>query len=151
MRGFPDTIYPNVDTQTRLASETADNISWSKYADEATRTQPATGLVRSALSRITFTTAASSTPLATLVRDVKNLAAEKRTIVLAGRSKRLAAESHHAEMQVLLGGGESGIVNVGLANEMRKTLGDVPTALLVSGVSAGLLVVQASAAVGETA
>ncbi|KAG9009515.1 K(+)/H(+) antiporter [Tulasnella sp. JGI-2019a] len=149
MRGFPDTIYPNITTQTRLASETADNISWFKYAPaDASHTAPShPPIVQSALGRMEFITITSPTPLRQLIQTVASMASNKRMVVIAGRGKRLAVESHQDEMKLLLGaGGSATVINSNMGNEMRKTLGDVPTAFLASGVSAELLVMQASAA-----
>lgn len=146
MRGFPDTIYPNVTTQTRLTSDTADNICWFKFAPSNTPNaqSPAhTPIVQSALMRMEFKNLSSPVPLHILGQTVAVLAEAKRTIVIAGRGKRLAVESHQDEMQTILGP-QSGAAHAGLGNEMRKTLGDVSTAFVVQGVSAGLLVMQAS-------
>lgn len=148
MNRFPDTIYPNVTTHTKLESDTADNIWWFKYAPrESGDADPPSHapIVQSALSRMEFSTVTSPTPLRTLMQTSTGLQEGKRLIVVAGRGKRLAAESHQDEMQALLSGGQSG--HSGLGNEMRKTLGDVSTAFLIAGVGAELLVVQASAAV----
>ncbi|KAG8861709.1 K(+)/H(+) antiporter [Tulasnella sp. 330] len=146
MRGFPDTIYPNVTTQTRLASDTADNISWFKYApaDSAHTAPEHPPIVKAALTRMEFVTTNSVTPLRHVIQTVSGMALKKRMIVVAGRGKRLAVESHQDEMQLLLHANEAANSSVG--NEMRKTLGDVSTAFLVSGVGAELLVMQASAA-----
>lgn len=145
MNRFPDTIYPHETTQTRLASDTADNICWFKYApqkpqDAIPPSHPPT--IESALARIQFSTMTSATPLRSLMERSPSLSGGRRLIVVAGRGKRLAAESHQDEMQVLLSGGQSGYGALG--NEMRKTLGDVATAFLISGVGAELLVVQSS-------
>ncbi|KAG8952977.1 K(+)/H(+) antiporter [Tulasnella sp. 424] len=142
-----DTIYPNVTTQTRLASDTADNICWFKYAPQEDPDAIApqhTPQVQDALTRVTFTSLSSPKPLHSLVDKASEVAAERRLIVVVGRGKRLAAESHHDEMKILLDE-EEGRKHGGLGNEMRNTLGDVATAFMVSRVSAGLLVMQASA------
>ncbi|KAG8987370.1 K(+)/H(+) antiporter [Tulasnella sp. 427] len=147
MPRMADTIYPNVTTQTRLASDTADNICWFKYAPQEDPNAIApqhTPQVRDALTRVTFTSLASPRPLHTLVDQASEVAGEKRLIVVVGRGKRLAAESHHDEMRTMLSE-EHGRRHGGLGNEMRNTLGDVATAFMVSRVSAGLLVMQASA------
>ncbi|KIO20684.1 hypothetical protein M407DRAFT_81305 [Tulasnella calospora MUT 4182] len=146
-----DTIYPNVTTQTRLASDTADNICWFKYAPQEDPNAIApqhTPQVQDALTRVTFTSLSSPRPLHSLVDKANEVAAEKRLIVVVGRGKRLAAESHHDEMKTLLDE-EQGRKHGGLGNEMRNTLGDVATAFMVSRVSAGLLVMQASATQGQ--
>jgi len=58
---------------------------------------------------------------------------------LAGRSRRLAVENHRDELKQLVE--EHGSVG----NEVKKTIGDVATALVVSGCKAGLVVIQAGA------
>ncbi|KAG8893490.1 K(+)/H(+) antiporter, partial [Tulasnella sp. 417] len=146
-----DTIYPNVTTQTRLASDTADNICWFKYAPQEDPNAIApqhTPQVQDALTRVTFTSLSSPRPLHSLVDKATEVASEKRLIVVVGRGKRLAAESHHDEMKTLLNE-EQGRKHGGLGNEMRNTLGDVATAFMVSRVSAGLLVMQASATTNQ--
>ncbi|KAG8907858.1 K(+)/H(+) antiporter [Tulasnella sp. 403] len=147
MAKYPDTIYPNVTTQTRMASDTADNICWFKYApQESPDAAPPqhTPEVQEALARITFTTLSSPTPLKDLIARISGDAIGKRQLVVVGRAKRLAVESHQDEMKSLLSE-QQGFGHGGLGNEMRKTLGDVATAFVVSGVPAGLLVMQASA------
>lgn len=145
MNRFPDTIYPHETTQTRLASDTADNICWFKYAPQVSEhaippSHPP--IIESALTRIHFSSVTSAAPLRSLMERSTGLSGGRRLIVVAGRGKRLAAESHQDEMQVLLSGGQSGYGALG--NEMRKTLGDVATAFLISGVGAELLVMQSS-------
>lgn len=95
-----------------------------------------------------FSTVSSPTPLSLLVQKLTEMAKEKkRTVVLAGRGKRLAVESHQDEMSALL---SDGSVHATLGHEMRQTIGDVSTSLVVSGVAAGVLVMQTSLA-AETA
>jgi len=144
---YPDTIYPNVTTQTRLASDTADNICWFKYAPaQAGSTAPErTPRVVDALNRVTFNSLASPTPLNALVQQAAEKATAGRLIVVVGRAKRLAVESHQDEMKTILGD-QHGFGHGGLGNEIRQTIGDVATAFVVSGVSAGLLVMQATPA-----
>jgi len=145
---YPDTIYPNITTQTRMASDTADNICWYKYApqDSADGTPPQhSPQIQSALKRVTFESMSSPTPLKSLISQVNLDSTGKRVLVVVGRGKRLAVESHQDEMKSFLEGDHHhGSFASGLGNEMRKTLGDVATTFVVSGVSAGLLVMQAS-------
>ena len=61
-----------------------------------------------------------------------------RLLVLAGRSRRLAVENHHAELKGVME--EHG----GVGNEVKRTVGDVTTALVVSGCQASMIVFQAA-------
>lgn len=96
-----------------------------------------------ALSRVQFTELATPNPLHAAVDDASSLLNDliekkSRLLVVAGRSRRLAAESHHAELKELME--EHGSVG----SEVKKTIGDVATAFVVSGCKAGLVVVQAA-------
>ncbi|KAG8937216.1 K(+)/H(+) antiporter [Tulasnella sp. 418] len=151
MNRFPDTIYPNISTQTRLESDTADNICWHKYAPDENKNgaRPSHPQdVEDALTRISFKTVTSPTPLQALTQHVRNIASQKRVIAVVGRAKRMAAESHQDEMRTLLGSTdhEGGFWHAqGVGNEMRKTLGDVASAFVASGTETSLLVMQAAA------
>ena len=137
---FPDTVYGHATTQTRLQSETADNIAWTKY----TRNEEA-ALVP-ALSRMTFSEVATPAPLHRVVEEAQGLAASAvedraRLVVLAGRSRRLAVENHATELKGLVE--EHG----GISGAVRRTVGDVATSLVVSGCRANVIVFQAALAV----
>lgn len=60
------------------------------------------------------------------------------TLVVLGRSRRMAVEDHHKELKKLI----EAYGHVG--GEVRKTIGDVATALVASGCNVGLIVLQAS-------
>lgn len=60
------------------------------------------------------------------------------TLVVLGRSRRMAVEDHNKELKMLI----EAHGNVG--GEVRKTIGDVATALVVAGCNVGLVVLQAS-------
>jgi hypothetical protein len=144
MSAFPDTIYPNATTQTRLESDTADNICWNKYAPRdspESESAPRSADILSALTRMAFVTVHSHIPLHTFAERgaaaIEN--GNSRVMFVVGRGKRLAAESHHAEMKALLG------ENPNTQAEMRKTLGDVGTYIIHWGCAAPILVMQASA------
>jgi hypothetical protein len=140
--GFPDTVYGQATTQTRLQSETADNVMWSRYALHSTE-EPATPLT-DALSRIKFLEVATPVPLHAAVQSassqLESLAERRslRLLIVAGRSRRLAVESHQQELKMLME--EHGSVG----NEVRKTVGDVATAFVVAGCKAGIVVIQAA-------
>ncbi len=147
MHRIPDTIYPNVTTQTRLASDTADNICWAKYGPDPSGSSSVKhpSEVQAALSRIQFTSLSSATPLHELVNQVTAFPSGQRSIVVVGRAKRLAVESHHDEMSVFVKEAH-GAVRGSVGKEMRKTLGDVASAFVISGNQTGLLVMQAAVA-----
>jgi hypothetical protein len=131
--GFPDTMYGNATTQTRLQSETADFISWARYttplADTPFRDDS------DALSRATFEKLASPTPLHAALKRAR---LQNHPVVVVGRSRRLAVEDHHAELRALEA--EHGAVRA----DVRKTVGDVGAAFVMAGIDTNLLVMQAS-------
>lgn len=88
-----------------------------------------------------FQELATPIPLHTLVTEVQvRVEAHKGKCVLAvtGRSRRLAVENHTQELKELMK--EHGSVG----SEVKKTIGDVATAFVVSACGAGVIVVQAS-------
>ncbi|KAF7980666.1 hypothetical protein HWV62_37087 [Athelia sp. TMB] len=138
--GFPDTVYGYATTQTRLQSETADNLAWSRYASPRSEQHPSH--LAEALSRIDFMELQTPVPLHAIVSRASqqfDALVEKRSrlLVVAGRSRRLAVENHRDELKELIE--EHGSVG----NEVKKTIGDVATAFVVSGCKAGLVVIQA--------
>lgn len=138
--GFPDTVYGYATTQTRLQSETADNLAWSRYASPPSEQHPPH--LAEALSRIEFMELQTPVPLHAIVSRASlqfEALVEKRSrlLVVAGRSRRLAVENHREELKELIE--EHGSVG----NEVKKTIGDVATAFVVSGCKAGLVVIQA--------
>jgi hypothetical protein len=136
MTGFPDTMYGKATTQTKLQSETADGVTWAKYATRPSPTATDDPTLNEALSRVTFEELASPTPLHTALHHARTL--KHRPIVVIGRSRRLAVEDHHAELRMLEG--EHSAVRA----DVRKTVGDIGTAFVSAGFDANLLVMQAS-------
>ncbi|KAI0632272.1 Sodium/hydrogen exchanger family-domain-containing protein [Trametes polyzona] len=137
---FPDTVYAHATTQTRLQSETADNIAWSRYTHPDASSDPA---LAPALSRMDFSEVGTPAPLRYVIKQALSMAhaaadERSRLLVLTGRSRRLAVENHHAELKSVME--EHG----GIANEVKRTVGDVATSLVVSGCQASVLVFQAS-------
>ncbi|CAE6497674.1 unnamed protein product [Rhizoctonia solani] len=124
--GFPDTVYAAADTQTRLASDTLDDMMWTRCSTELEATN------------IAFSTISSSTPLRSIVSLAQTLASKRRLISIIGRGKRLAVESHRDEIKEFGGSGEVG-----------KTAGDVAAALFVSNVKGPIVVLQAAYASGR--
>lgn len=140
-----DTVYANATTQTRLQSETADNVAWQTYAtpqnDSSPNQSPET---RYALSRIQFTELETPAPLHDLLRlsevEISNAveASSARSFIIVGRGRKLAAGLHSKELNKILEG--KGVIG----NEVKKTMGDVATAVIASGIPAGLLVIQSA-------
>lgn len=137
-----DTVYGNQTTQTRLASSTADGLIWDKYTKPPSET-PSPALTV-ALSRISFSMEASTAPLRTVIDLAQASLTQnvgKTLIVFLGRSRRMAVESHQAELRQIMieAGGHMG-------SSVPKTLGDVGAALVAKGVHTSLLVMQAAVA-----
>lgn len=90
-----------------------------------------------------FRAHASPTPLHAVIDEVhtqlgRAATAGQRVIVVLGRSRRMAVEDHHVELKGLVE------AHGAVGGEVRKTIGDVATALVVAGCDAGLVVMQAS-------
>ncbi|KAG0694775.1 Sodium/hydrogen exchanger family-domain-containing protein [Suillus ampliporus] len=134
--GFPDSVYGQPNTHMRLLSETADSITWSRYANRDSSESDMPAPLRAALSRIDFSNLASPVPLHAAIQRASMY---KRVLVVAGRSKRLAVEDHHAELNGLVE--EYRMVG---HEVMRKTIGDVATAFVVSGCATGMVVLQSA-------
>ncbi|KAK7025215.1 Na-H-exchanger domain-containing protein [Favolaschia claudopus] len=140
---FPDTVYGHHTTETRLQSETADNIAWTKYAPPPAAADSAS--MSSTSSKIEFRERGTPIPLHAAISEVKmhqettsTETRPARVLVVLGRSRRLAVENHAGELKDLAN--EYGSVGV----EVRKTMGDVASAFVVAGAGSGLVVVQAA-------
>ncbi|ESK94122.1 potassium:hydrogen antiporter [Moniliophthora roreri MCA 2997] len=136
-----DTVYGQQNTQTRLASDTADNLLWDR-------------LSTSGSSRITFVVKKTSRPLRDIVDLVSPIpttdtspamkalnAAVKpgsgvNTVVVCGRSRRMAAESLGSELSQI-------VSTAPIATQVSRTLGDVGAAMVAVGARASLMVCQA--------
>lgn len=139
---FPDTVYGAATTQTRMQSETADNILWSRYAAPS-ETESFDSIASAALARIEWREERVASPLRAVVEHaaaLEDATAERRSrlLIVAGRSRRLAVENHHAELRALME--EHG----GVAQEVKKTVGDVAAAFIVTGSKASIVVLQAA-------
>ncbi|TFK26876.1 hypothetical protein FA15DRAFT_251347 [Coprinopsis marcescibilis] len=199
---YPDTYYGALSTQTKLQSETADNITWAKFAGGASNAGNVEDDAKSSRSRasnmnsrLTFKEISTQVPLSTALQEaIKhsdvtpahhhrrsesdgkdnlaggggdgdivdespslgrerksshdcNLSIDERLprrskhrgplIIVTGRSRRLAAESHRQELGELM----QTYGDVGA--EVRKAIGDVATAFCCAGVGAAVVVLQA--------
>jgi len=146
--GGMDTVYAH-NTQTQLASETADNIAWARYSTHASQTLPET--FQDALTRIRFEQLDSSEPLHAVLEHsfpaaLGSASQGKSLIMLVGRGRRLANESHKQELKTILV--KHGFTAAGA--ELSKTLGDVGAAFIAATQHTNLLVVQAAVGKDET-
>lgn len=96
-----------------------------------------------AQSRMSFTEISSPVPLHAMLVAVHELSLSKqpegkRVLTVTGRSRRLAAENHSQEMKTLIE--EHGQV----PSEVRKTMGDVASAFIMTGSSSGVMILQAA-------
>ncbi|KAF8632310.1 hypothetical protein AX15_001934 [Amanita polypyramis BW_CC] len=133
-----DTHYGEFSAQHRLVSDTADNLLWDKYSQKDT----SNAAELEALSRVKFITKGSPQLLHTIVDEANSLiAAEHELIIVLGRSRRMAIESHAAELREIITERGSSI-----GSSVAKTLGDVGASLVVMSVQASLLVMQARSA-----
>jgi hypothetical protein len=108
-------------------------MAWISYSSPVTPSP--------AHSRIEFIERSTPTPLHVLIEMMDVQLREKRLMVAVGRARRLAAQSHQDELGAILG--RAGGVAAG--NDVRKTVGDVATGLLVgSANTAALIVLQAA-------
>ena len=152
--GAQDTIYPGAN---RLAADTADNLALAKYFpsamlddSEAASTAP---LLPGAAARANFITVSGATPMQATLTELRKLSGSGGVLVIAGRSRH-SAPSHRVELEQFLkekvASGANGVHSLGIAasSEVRKTLGDIGSALVVSGGAGSLLIIQ-SAVKGE--
>lgn len=121
-----------------MQSDTADNVLW----DRVTSTNLSFSAdVRAAMSRISFQSESAVRPLHRML-DLSGSEASRTSkplLVVAGRSRRMAVESHKRELQQLVA--ERG---ASLASEVSNTLGDVASIFVVVGGNTSLVVMQAT-------
>lgn len=134
-----ETVYGQGNTQTRLQSDTADNLAWAGYTSITGVYSPT---VTAALRRITFSTDSSPAPLHAVVDKATSLIQQysngRTLIAVVGRSRRLAPDTHEAELRELVS--ERGAAG---SQSVARTLGPVGAALVAAGANASLLVMQA--------
>lgn len=137
---FPNTVYSQPGTQVRIQSDTADNILWDRV------TSPNSSFdaeVSAALTRISLQSESAVQPLHRMLQLVEDEASRtsKPILVVAGRSRRMAVDSHTHELHEL--GKER---NASLASEISKMFGDVASAFVVAERNVSLVVTQATLA-----
>jgi hypothetical protein len=130
-----------------MLSETADNVTWGRFASQQAHAQhagkdaPSTTPLASALGRIEFLHLVTPKPLHAIIEKTAELSESVRVarlVSVVGRSRRLAVEDHHGELKEVMGA--YGAVR----GEVRRTVGDVATALVVARRGAGIVVMQAA-------
>ena len=141
-KGFPE-------MSNRIASETADDIAWSYYTGDASGPSRPPAL-DSALQRVAFWTRKSPSPLAYAYDHAESSVSSaghgrlwRPMLVVTGRGRRGAAISHGQELAKLLA--DKG-QNPSVSAELRKTVGDAATALILGGgqsAAASYLVLEA--------
>lgn len=125
-----------------MQSDTADNMRWSEYASP---TKTSDEILSAALARIKFSDISTQEPLHAINQQAASLYSSStsngmRLVTIVGRSKRLAVESHTKELGQLM----SEPAHHKVSSDVRKTLGEVPTAVVSAGGNFGVMVVQAS-------
>lgn len=145
---FPDESQPYVETVNRIASETADDTAWSYFTASVTSPHRPVAL-DNALCRMAFWSTKTSSPL-----NCASTRAESSTpsehgglwrpmMIVTGRGRRGAAINHGQELAKILA--EKGH-HPSIGAELRKTVGDAATALILGGgqpSTASFLVLEA--------
>ncbi|KAF8625621.1 hypothetical protein AX17_006806 [Amanita inopinata Kibby_2008] len=167
--GFPDTVYGYANTETRLQSETADNVAWVQYTQQK-KEQGSNS--QAALSRIEFRELFTPTPLHSAIAEASIRRAdgdgETKEVAEAdaGASTRSKGGREAKDGRAPLGSNRLLVMtgrsrrlavenhskelkqlmeeygNVGA--EVKKTIGDVAAAFVVAGCGHGVVVVQAA-------
>ncbi|ORY24227.1 Sodium/hydrogen exchanger family-domain-containing protein [Naematelia encephala] len=138
---------PYHETANALASETADNLAWQFYTSTVSpaHSEP----LASTLSRVTFWSFRSTSPLSEAYLQAETAIANapgrqwRPMLIVTGRGRRGAALHHDEELARLLA--EKGS-NPSIGAELRKTVGDAATALILGGgasATASFLVLEA--------
>lgn len=163
-----DTVYAHHNTETRLLSDTADNLLWASLAPanvpvvnahSSTSLPPPT-------TQLQFQEVYTTQPLHDFTRMSRSAArhaktynnpsgVSTRTLIVAGRSRRMAVENHDKELKVMMQdahGSAGGDQHVDA--DVRKTVGDVASASILKTVGSGgagvcgVVVVQSAQAHG---
>lgn len=137
-----DTLYGPRTPAGNLQSETADNILWSS----------AEGMSENNNGRLKLETIETSLPLRTIIGRVQAAHHGPELLVMTGRSRQ-GGESHATELSQYLkerAGDKLGEpvdlahrLGIVASSDVRKSLGDVTSALIASQVSGRVLVIQA--------
>ena len=121
-----------------LQSKVADDVIWEKFTRPRANCPYAT-----ALANVTFEVKDTPDPLGSFLSRASKeskLDASNRLLIVVGRSRRMDVENVHKELNIILEKNNA----TGIGGEFRKTVGDPATAVVLSALSADLLVVQAA-------
>ncbi|KAF8177850.1 Sodium/hydrogen exchanger family-domain-containing protein [Pholiota molesta] len=145
--GLPDTVYGPYNEETRLQSDTADNIIGQNtplpmFRLPTQRRSPPTPLPRHHTpDRILVSEHTHAAPCRGEKCNGRGIPSPgAKLVVVTGRSRRLAVENHREELRELMK--DHGAVGA----EVRKTIGDVATGFVVAGIGSGVVVLQAAGA-----
>jgi hypothetical protein len=127
---------------------------WNRFARRGPDAPPISQEMENALSHIKFQEESSSTPLALCIENLSKFSRDEQEsgvqrgmrrnlIVVVGRGRRMAAESHHDELKTIMN--DRGPQRARVAGDARKTVGDAATAFIISNTTdVSVLVVQAA-------
>lgn len=140
LQGYPGTAH-------RIASETADDLAWAYYTAPAVVPPRPTSL-DSALTRVSFYAQSSSTPLAQAFSSAESSARGRGRqwrplLIVVGRGRRGSPVNVGEEATRWL---SERSLNPSIGAELRKTVGDTATALILGGgapSSASFLILEA--------
>lgn len=130
-----------------MASDTADNILWSHFTlPNAPATVQLSPQAQAALLRVTFSEMSSPTPLQSVIQRAATEAATagescKSLLLVVGRGRRLAVESHRDELDKLI----AAQTHSSISEDVTKTIGAVGAGFVAAGTNvSGMLVMQSA-------
>jgi len=136
-----DTLYGPTTPAANLESETADNLLWATATELGTRNQ-----------RLKLSTVETSLPLQTIIGRAQTSEHGPSLMVVTGRSRQ-GGESHAGELSQYLkerAGNQlaepahlAHRLGIVASSDVRKSLGDVSSALIASNLQATILIIQA--------
>lgn len=148
--GATDTIYP---AHNDPHSDSADNISIYRWFDASSSSATPSihsHEVQDALTRINYTSLSSVQPLHMTIARARATASSQSIplTIVVGRGRR-DARSHTIELASFLKSNMEAVqAGIASSSEVRRSMGDLGVAYLVSGVGNSVLVVQSAGAGG---
>lgn len=144
-----DTVYPTHPTAGgRVANATQDELIFERFFGARAHLSAA---LESAVKRITLDTASSHRPLHYSIarahqaqaRLDSSSALRQPFVILAGRGRRDGSPAHRREIEPFLKAHLASLArSIAASGEVRKSLGDLASAYVVSGVGDSVFVVQ---------
>ena len=146
-----DTVYAHNNTETRLLSDTADNLLWASLAPEnipAVNAHSSTSLPPPT-TQLQFQEVYTTQPLHDFTRMSRSAARQAktynnpggvstRTLIVVGRSRRMAVENHDKELKGMMHDAHAGTGGDQYVDaDVRKTVGDVASASILRTVGSG--------------